>query len=119
MSLGMEKKKKKDKEKLSWNLTINALFMESCIAAFAEKITWHQQFPRKAELEKERSLASIILKAAAEMYGARKTPAAGFVSGAKGFTLEVDVIAPGEYQHAKIHIDEYQQWKYTKVRIPK
>lgn len=63
--------------------------MERCIAAFAEKITWHQQFPRRAEVGGERSLASIILKAAAEMYDARRTPAAGSVSSAGGFTLYV------------------------------
>lgn len=63
--------------------------MERCIAAFAEKITWHQQFPRRAEVGGERSLASIILKAAAETYDARRTPAAGSVSSAGGFTLYV------------------------------
>lgn len=39
---------KKFKEKLSWSLT-SALFMERCITAFTEKITWHQQFPRRAK----------------------------------------------------------------------
>lgn len=38
---------KKFKEKSSWSPTISALFMEGCITAFAEKITWHQQFPRR------------------------------------------------------------------------
>lgn len=61
--------------------------MERCIAAFAEKITSHQQFQRKAEVERKRSVASIVLKAAAEIYQARGTPAAGSVSNAKGFTF--------------------------------
>lgn len=78
---------KRVKEKLSQNLTINALFMERCIAVFAEKITWHQQFPRRAEVKGEMSLASIILNAAAGMYQARRTPAAGSVSSAKDSTL--------------------------------
>ena len=44
----------KVKEALSWSLTINALFMKRCIAAFAEKLAWHQLFPRSAEMEGER-----------------------------------------------------------------
>lgn len=85
MSLGKEKKQKKAaKEKVSGSLTISGLFMESCMAAFAEKITRHQQ--EESSSRGGRSLASTILKAAAGMYQGR-APAAGSVSRANAFAL--------------------------------
>ena len=42
--------------------------------------------PKKCRNGGGKSVASTILKAAAEIYQARRTPAAGAVSNAKGFT---------------------------------
>lgn len=60
--------------------------MKRCIAAFAEKIAWHQQFSRSTEVEGEKGVASIVLKAIAEMYQAQRMPALGSVSSAEDFT---------------------------------
>ena len=42
------------RNKRSWSLTKNTLFMKRCIAAIAEKIAWHQAFSRSTEVEGER-----------------------------------------------------------------
>lgn len=61
--------------------------MERCIAALGEKNKLKATIPSKSRVEVERNLASIILKATADMYQVRRSPAVGSVSSAKGFTL--------------------------------
>ena len=69
--------------------------------SFYRKDNMTSTVPKKSKVERERNLASIILQAAVEINQARRTPAAGFVSSAKGFTLQVCIITPGGYQHLK------------------
>jgi hypothetical protein len=57
--------------------------------------------PKKNRSKREMRLPSIILKATAEMYQAR-TPAAGSVSSAKGFTLWI-CITLGECQYLNMY----------------
>lgn len=64
--------------------------------SFYRKDNMTSTVPKKSKVERERNLASIILQAAVEINQARRTPAAGFVSSAKGFTLQVCIITPGE-----------------------
>lgn len=69
--------------------------------SFYRKDNMTSTVPKKSKVERKRNLASVILQTAAEINQARRTPAAGSVSSAKGFILQVCIITPGEYQHLK------------------